>query len=400
MPPRTRATAGLLDTPASNMDMDEEYGQDTPTPMPRGGEMGSQTGGQMNENAMIRMMMDYMEKQDKRMEMLIQKLGSNSSSLSTTQDPISEYRKDAKAKLEGKHVIILNGSVNYLEWKSSILADAHLIQAKDVLIKGETVPPTTVPLDIELWNRKNELLYTRIFQSLNATVRDSLGPLDEDAYLAATIWKNLARRYAISRAEERLLTTKKMRDLRLKNSDFHTYLANFRDLKAKLVSLGENWAECTYHDLFILGLGDWQQEFIRMKLDEFYATKQGPIQNLNLDDLMDQLATRATTNMPATITRPSTASPVTERFDERQCHYCDNTGHIIKYCWFKNPNLANAEWKERNKERIEALKAAKDKKNKDKDDILMSQPGHGFFAGVSPDVYELMKDQPSYSQDG
>ncbi|KMW69691.1 hypothetical protein, variant [Blastomyces dermatitidis ATCC 18188] len=353
MPPRTRATAGLLDTPASNMDMDEEYGQDTPTPMPRGGEMGSQTGGQMNENAMIRMMMDYMEKQDKRMEMLIQKLGSNSSSLSTTQDPISEYRKDAKAKLEGKHVIILNGSVNYLEWKSSILADAHLIQAKDVLIKGETVPPTTVPLDIELWNRKNELLYTRIFQSLNAT-----------------------------------------------NSDFHTYLANFRDLKAKLVSLGENWAECTYHDLFILGLGDWQQEFIRMKLDEFYATKQGPIQNLNLDDLMDQLATRATTNMPATITRPSTASPVTERFDERQCHYCDNTGHIIKYCWFKNPNLANAEWKERNKERIEALKAAKDKKNKDKDDILMSQPGHGFFAGVSPDVYELMKDQPSYSQDG
>ncbi|KMW66932.1 hypothetical protein BDDG_11799 [Blastomyces dermatitidis ATCC 18188] len=123
--------------------------------------------------------------------MLIQKLESNSSSLSTTQDPISEYQKDAKAKLEGKHVIILNRSVNYLEWKSSILADAHLIQAKDILIKRETVPSTTVPLNIELWNQKNELLYTRIFQSLNTTVRDSLGPLNEDAYLAVTIWKNL-----------------------------------------------------------------------------------------------------------------------------------------------------------------------------------------------------------------
>ncbi|OAT01897.1 uncharacterized protein BDCG_17272 [Blastomyces dermatitidis ER-3] len=65
MSPRTRATAGLLNTPASNMDMNEEYGQDTPTPMLRRGEMGSQTGGQMNENTMIRMMMDYMKKQDK-----------------------------------------------------------------------------------------------------------------------------------------------------------------------------------------------------------------------------------------------------------------------------------------------------------------------------------------------
>ncbi|EQL37358.1 hypothetical protein BDFG_01321 [Blastomyces dermatitidis ATCC 26199] len=127
-----------------------------------------------------------------------------------------------------------------------------------------------------------------------------------------------------------------------------------------------------------------------MKLDEFYATKQGSIQNLNLDDLMNQLATQVTTNMPATITCPFTASP---------CHYCDNTGHIIKYCWFKNLNLTNAEWKECNKECIKALKTAKNKKNKDKDDILMSQPGHEFFAGVSPDVYELMKDQPSYSQD-
>ncbi|OAX83497.1 hypothetical protein ACJ72_02149 [Emergomyces africanus] len=356
------------------------------------------------------MMMEYMKKQDERMEILIQKLEGNSRSQSpSNQDPdkdkIDEFRKNAKTKLEGKHTIILNG-INYLEWKSSILADAHLIQAKDILTKEETMSSATASLDIELWNRKNELLYTRIFQSLNATVRDSLGPLDE-TYMAATLWKNLAQRYAISHAEERLQTTKKMRDLRLKNNDFHTYLANFRDLKAKLVSLEENWTESTYHDLFILGLGDWQQEFIRTKLDEFYATKQGPIQNLNLNELMDQLATRATitannrssTANSATNSRPSTASSN----DERHCHYCEKSGHIIRYCWFKNPNLANTEWKEHNKERIEALKEKNKNREKDKnkesdkeENLLASQPGRGFFAGVSSDIDELMKHQPSY----
>ncbi|EEH43007.2 uncharacterized protein PADG_07827 [Paracoccidioides brasiliensis Pb18] len=122
--------------------------------------------------------------------------GENSDSLSnTTKDPIKdkvdEFCKDAKIKLEEKHIVILT-EVNYLEWKSSILADAHLIQVKDVLNKQQTAPSTTVPLEIELWNKKNELLYIRIFQSLNVTVRDSLGPLDENFYLVATIWKNLA----------------------------------------------------------------------------------------------------------------------------------------------------------------------------------------------------------------
>ncbi|OAX78864.1 hypothetical protein ACJ72_06823 [Emergomyces africanus] len=93
--------------------------------------------------------------------------------------------------------------------------------------------------------------------------------------------------------------------------------------------------------LFILGLGDSQQEFIRTKLDKFYPTKQGPIQNPNLNELMDQSATQATATAPATTTnsRPSTASSN----DERQYHYCEKSGHIFKYCWFKSPNLANAE---------------------------------------------------------
>ncbi|OJD26307.1 hypothetical protein ACJ73_02309 [Blastomyces percursus] len=375
MPPRARATAGL-DTPASNMN-ENKYGQETPTPGPRG------EPGQMNENnMMIRMMMEYMERQDRRMEALIQKLGDNSTSLS--HDPVNEFRKDAKIKLEGKHAVILDG-INYLEWKSSILADAHLIQAKDILIKEETVPLITVSLDIELWNRKNELLYTRIFQSLNATVRDSLGPLD-DTYMAATIWKDLARRYAISQTEERLQTTKKMRDLRLKNNDFHMYLANFRNPKTKLVSFSENWAEGTYHDLFILGLGDWQQEFIRMKLDEFYATKQGPIQNLNLNDLMDQLATRVTVTVTGAVTT---------------MYNVKNANATTASRLVTSSNTAGADWRERNKGRIETLKNKDKDRDMDKEDLAASQPsGQAFHAAISPDFNELMKSQPSYVENG
>lgn len=56
MPPRTCAAAGLLDTPASNMN-EHEYDQDTHTIISRGAEMGSQMGGQVNDNTMVRMMM-------------------------------------------------------------------------------------------------------------------------------------------------------------------------------------------------------------------------------------------------------------------------------------------------------------------------------------------------------
>ncbi|OJD20729.1 hypothetical protein ACJ73_07937 [Blastomyces percursus] len=79
-----------------------------------------------------------------------------------------------------------------------------------------------------------------------------------------------------------------------------------------------------------------------MKLDEFYATKQGSIQNLNLNGLMDQLATQAT----VTVTGADTTNVQPE---ERQCHSCEQIGHLVKYCWFKNPSLAGADWKERNR---------------------------------------------------
>ncbi|KAG5295506.1 hypothetical protein I7I50_08275 [Histoplasma capsulatum G186AR] len=182
MPPRTRATMGM-DTPASN----DEY-EPTTTPGPPGPTPTTDT--------LIQIMMEYMRRQgeqiarqdeqiarqDEQMKTLMEKLSLSSTAGDSIKNEIDEFCKDARAKLEGRHAVVLTGSNNYLEWKSSILADAHLIQAKDVLTKEETVPPTTVPLDMELWNKKNELLYTRIFQSLNATRNASLPPRRSEIY--------------------------------------------------------------------------------------------------------------------------------------------------------------------------------------------------------------------------
>ncbi|KMW68429.1 hypothetical protein, variant [Blastomyces dermatitidis ATCC 18188] len=105
MPSRTRATAGLLDTPASNMDMNEEYEQDTPTSdadMNENNEYSGPRGepGQMNEYTLMMRMMAYMEKQDRLMEILIQKLDEDSDSLSIwNQMNIFEQRDDLMDQL-------------------------------------------------------------------------------------------------------------------------------------------------------------------------------------------------------------------------------------------------------------------------------------------------------------
>ncbi|ODH13369.1 hypothetical protein ACO22_07330, partial [Paracoccidioides brasiliensis] len=52
------------------------------------------------------------------------------------------------------------------------------------------------------------------------------------------------------------------------------------------------------------------------------------IQNLNLDELMDQLTTCATTT--TTHLNSFAVNAVTEQFDEHQCYYYENTEHMIK----------------------------------------------------------------------
>ncbi|KLJ12721.1 hypothetical protein EMPG_12276 [Blastomyces silverae] len=78
---------------------EHEYRQDTPTPGPRG------EPGQMNK--LMMRMMAYMEKQDRLMEILIQKLGGDSDSLSTwNQMDIFEQRDDLMDQLATRATVI------------------------------------------------------------------------------------------------------------------------------------------------------------------------------------------------------------------------------------------------------------------------------------------------------
>ncbi|EDN09155.1 predicted protein, partial [Histoplasma mississippiense (nom. inval.)] len=55
--------------------------------------------------------------------------------------------------------------------------------------------------------------------------------------------------------------------------------------------------------------------------DEVYATRQGPIKNLKLDDLMNQLAAHAITTI--TTAAAITAGGHTNQWDSHQCYYCE-----------------------------------------------------------------------------
>lgn len=51
--------------------------------------------------------------------------------------------------------------------------------------------------------------------------------------------------------------------------------------------------EAAYHDTFIIGLGDWNKDFMMTQLDEFFSTGLDAPQNLDLQRLMDKLSWRS-----------------------------------------------------------------------------------------------------------
>ncbi|CBF80690.1 predicted protein [Aspergillus nidulans FGSC A4] len=91
----------------------------------------------------------------------------------------------------------------------------------------------------------------------------------EDSTLAAELWARITSTYGLSTAEERLMTVKALLDINPQGN----YPAMIRDpqqIGAKLKCL-------------------WQQSFIYTKLDKFFSCGRGPIKNLDIAALADQL---------------------------------------------------------------------------------------------------------------
>ncbi|EQL31026.1 hypothetical protein BDFG_06565 [Blastomyces dermatitidis ATCC 26199] len=206
----------------------------------------------------------------------------------TTRDELREYQKEVKYALDTKSVTTFDGS-NYEAWRVGMLADAEVIGGTDILLRTQRESPFTRHIDSEKWRIRSKSLYRRMLSSLVGNVRTTIGTLEADN--AAALWDKINVEYAISLAEERVNVFKELTKLQVKENDYLTFQRRFRYLVARHKELCQS-TEDVYHDLFLNNLQDYQRPFVKTRLDEFFSTGQGPIVNIDIDDLMKQLTNR------------------------------------------------------------------------------------------------------------
>jgi hypothetical protein len=205
------------------------------------------------------------------------------------RNALTQLREDVKTRLTEKCRVTLHTD-NFEQWRTAILSDADMIGGLEMITEGQTTPPAEPALDKEIWIKKNEILRCRMIQSFSTTVRTQMNLVDEST--ASALYERIARDYGKSLAEERLMLSKELKEMKIENNDYLAYMRKVNSIRHKYAALSCPLDENILHDFFILGLGNWQSYFIKNKMDEFYSTKRDPIQNLNIDELMDQLAAR------------------------------------------------------------------------------------------------------------
>jgi hypothetical protein len=166
--------------------------------------------------------------------------------------------------------------------------DAYMIEANDILDQAK--PPTgSDVIDIALWETKNEIMHTRILQSIASHVQETISW--EDSTLAAELRVRITSTFGLSIAEERLMTVKALLDIN-PQGNYPAMIRDFQRIAAKLKRM-DLFFDDILHDIFICSLGQWQQSFVRTKLDEFFSCGRGPIKNLDIATFADQLVARS-----------------------------------------------------------------------------------------------------------
>src|SRR5882762_1916499 len=290
------------------------------------------------------------------------------------QAEIERLRKDIKERFQHKLRSLTTEKDSFAKWRADVLNDALLIDAKNILTEEETSAPKSLSKrDAALWQRRNDSLYVRMFNSMTPTVRQIIGPQTRTS--AADLFIGASECFGISAAKERYLLIQELTTLKLRGNDWTQYLNRYREIQSRLEELNVT-KEDIEHDLFLIGLGSWNSAFVRTRLDEFFATGQRsqPIKNLNLKDLQGELSNRAQhrsesanqrpneesnqkvskKTTPESTTNPSnqpttTGSKSFNKESPPKCSYCSRLGHTTSTCWFKNPSLAPPEWTSRTK---------------------------------------------------
>ena len=275
---------------------------------------------------------------------------------SSIHPDIQQVQEDIKTLLTDKCRVTLSLD-NFESWRMAIVSDADLIQATQVL-ETAAPPDDNDFLASTIWSKKNTVLRARMLNAMTSPVRERLGVT---THLSASgIWEKVNALFGKSLAEERFLATKSLRELTLENGDYLTYQARFQQILTRLQNLGETLPDFLAHDFFIHGLGSWNRTFIKTRLDEFFSTGRGPIQNLDLFGLMAQLASRAGTHNREGNARkdpnssPGHAKPATNKpsgtgsqdGSKPTCSRC-NRRHSGNSCFYENPSKAPEWWKKK-----------------------------------------------------
>ncbi|KAJ5619407.1 hypothetical protein N7510_003391 [Penicillium lagena] len=197
-------------------------------------------------------------------------------------------RKLAKERLATKP-IQLHGRDDYIKWRESILSDAYMIDATYILEENQESSPFVDAIDTTRWDKQNEVLYTRLLQSMSPHIKANINWGDTTS--AAALWSQINIVYGISLAEERLMTVKALLDLN-PQGDYVSMIFDYQRIISRLGKMDMSFDDFC-HDYLICLLGQWQQHFVRTKLDELYACGRGPIQNLDIKTFINQLVARA-----------------------------------------------------------------------------------------------------------
>jgi hypothetical protein len=185
---------------------------------------------------------------------------------------VERLRKDIKERFQHKLRSLTTEKDSFAKWRADILNDALLIDAKDILTREETSAPTPLSnLDTALWQRKNDALYVRMFNSMTQTVRQIIGPQTRTS--AADLFIRVSECFGISAAKERYQLVQEFATLKLRDNNWTQYLNRFREIQSRFQELDVT-KEDIEHDLFLIGLGSWNSAFVRTRLDEFFATGQ------------------------------------------------------------------------------------------------------------------------------
>jgi hypothetical protein len=158
------------------------------------------------------------------------------------------------------------------------------------------------------------------------------------------------------------MTVKALLDIN-PQGNYPAMVRDFQRIAAKLRRLNMSFDDMI-HDIFLCFLGQWQQQFIHTQLDEFYSCGRGPIKNLNISTLADQLVARAPSSpnkyVPQnpqefkleTRYRTSPTEPAkdlkekSKRDSQRPprtqtpCQGCGKGYHIPDECWTLHPEKA------------------------------------------------------------